>query len=186
MVSTVAQLAADAKLNFRHEECWQIFTSHIKPQIEELISSYYADWQRIERDITAIYMKRRGMFTAGFIVTRIDGNDPDPSMVDIEKFRIVKRMMFSRKLSYLKRKKIISKPIYDLLSNLAKRRNKIHEYAEVLSDNDRQLFNYGYRLLHATFTARCFEAEKDHMKYQIQLNDKSAIELLKLIHARVI
>jgi hypothetical protein len=50
MVST-AQIAANAKLNFRHEDCWFVFTSSIKPQIEELISSYFADWQRIERDV---------------------------------------------------------------------------------------------------------------------------------------
>jgi hypothetical protein len=185
MVITVGQIAANAKLNFKHEDCWQVFTYCIKPQIEELMATYFADWQQIERDITAIYMKKRGMFTSKYIVTKIDDSKPDPEMIsDIDRFRRKKRMNFSRKLIYLKNKKQISRPLYNLLHSLAKRRNKIHEYGEGFTDDDRALFNLGYRLLHATFLARCFEAEKEHMKYQIEQNDKSAIELLKLIRAQ--
>src|SRR5207237_2620182 len=59
----------------------------------------------------------------------------------------------------------------------------LSEYAEVLTDDDRALFNLGFRLLHATYTARCFKAETENMKFQMEQNDKSALELLKLIHA---
>jgi hypothetical protein len=185
MVSTVAQLAASAKMNLRHEDCWQIFNAVIKPQVEQLISSYFSDWQKIEEDVTAIVMKHKGIFTSRLIITRIDDNATEvPQLRDAEEFRRIKRSSFKGKLCYLLDNKLISQPIYGLLSNLAKRRNRIHEYAEVLTDDDRALFSYGYGLLHATYTARCFETERDYMAYQIEQNDKAAIELLKLIHAQ--
>jgi hypothetical protein len=59
MVSTVAQLAANAKMNLQHEDCWQTFNAVIKPQNEQLISSYFIDWQKIEEDVTAIVMKHK-------------------------------------------------------------------------------------------------------------------------------
>lgn len=130
-------------------------------------------------------MKHRGMFTSRLIITRIDDNATDiPQVRDVEEFRKIKRMSFSRKLCYLLRNELISKPIYDLLNNMAKRRNRIHEYAEVLTNDDRALFSYGYSLLHATYIARCFETENEHMRFQIEQNDKVAMELLKLIHAQ--
>ena len=187
MVSTVAQLAANAKMNLRHEDCWQIFNAVIKPQIEQLIESWFRDWQKIEEDVTAIVMKHKGIFTSRLVVTRIDDDARNvPQVRNVEEFRRIKRSSFRSKLCYLLDNKLISKPIFDLLANLAKRRNRIHEYAEVLTDDDRTLFSYGYSLLHATYTAQCFGSEKDHMKYQIEQNDKTALRLLKLIYARVI
>jgi hypothetical protein len=184
-VPTINGIGANAKMNFRHEDCWFVFASMIKPQIGELMARYFRDWQWIERDVTAIYMKKRRMFTSRLIVTKMNDNEPDTSMVtDIDRFRRKKRMSFSHKLTYLKDKKQISRPMYDLLSTLAKRRNRIHEFEEGFTDDDRSLFNLGYRLLHATFIARCFESEKEHMQYQIEQNDKSALELLKLIRAQ--
>src|SRR3989442_14338105 len=93
-------------------------------------------------------------------------------------------MGFSKKICYLLRNELVSDNVLDLLNRLAKRRNKIHEYAEVLTDDDRALFNLGFRLLHATYTARCFEAETENMKCQMEQNDKSAFELLQLIHTQ--
>lgn len=185
MVSTVTQLAANAKLNLRHEDCWHVFTSIIQPQIEQLLSSYFTDWQKIEEDVTAIVMKHNGLFTTRQIITRIGDDVKEcPELTDVEQFRRIKRTSFGSKLCYLLRNNLISRPIYDLLSNLAKRRNKIHEYAEVLTDDDRSLFSYGYSLLHATYMARCFESERDNLKYQIELNDKRATEILKVLRAQ--
>ncbi len=183
MVETLAHLSATAKMNFRHEDCWQVYASMIEPGIRQMIDSYFRDWQTIEMHVTAIMMKHKGVFTTRQIVTRIDGNDKGCSLVkDVEEFRKIKRSNFKSKLCYLLRNGLISKSIYDLLSELAKRRNKIHEYSEVLSEDDRVLFAYGASLLDPVFLTRCFESEKDHWKYQINANDKIAKDLLKKIN----
>ena len=185
MVSTVTQLAANAKMNLRNEDCWQVFTSIIKPQIEQLLSSYFTDWQLIEEEVTSIVMKHKGLFTSRQIITRIGHDDRQVNgITDVVQFRRIKRMGFSKKICYLLKNELVSDNVLDLLNTLAKRRNKIHEYAEVLTDDDRALFNLGLGLLHATYTARCFEAETENMKFQMEQNDKSAFELLQLIHTQ--
>jgi hypothetical protein len=185
MVETLAFISATAKMNFQHEDCWHVYTSMIEPGIRHLLESYFRDWQKIEEDVTAIVMKHKGMFTTRQIITHIDENTTVcPEVRNVEEFRKIKRMFFSRKLCYLLRNALISQPIYDLLNRLAKRRNKIHEYNELLSEDDRILFAYGYSLLHATFTSRCFEEVKDQMKYQIEVNDNLAKQLVTLMAAQ--
>ena len=185
MVSTVTQLSANAKMNLRHEDCWQVFTSIIKPQIEQLLSSYFIDWQLIEEHVTAMVMKHKGLFATRQIITRIDdtANAVD-GLTDVKEFRKIKRLGFRPKICYLLKNELVADNVLELPYTLSKRRNKIHEYAEVLTDDDRALFNLGFRLLHAFYTARCLDAETENMEFQMEQNEKEAIKYLKLIHAQ--
>ncbi len=185
MVSTVTQLSANAKMNLRHEDCWQVFTSSIKPQIEQLLSSYFTDWQKIEEQVTAIVMKHKGLFTSREIHTRIpDDAIKVDGITDVVQFRKIKLWGFRRKICYLLRNELVSDQILHFLYCLSKRRNRIHEYAEVLTDDDRTLFAYGQTLLHTTYTARCFEFDTDGLKYKMEQDEKDAIKFLSLIHAQ--
>lgn len=62
----------------------------MKPQIEQLLSSYFTDWQKIEEDVTAIVMKHKGMFTFRLIITSISDDDMDvPQVKDLEVFSML-------------------------------------------------------------------------------------------------
>jgi len=45
----MAQETQEGFYNTASEDCWQTFNAVIKPQIEQLISSYFTDWQAFHK-----------------------------------------------------------------------------------------------------------------------------------------
>lgn len=172
-------------MNFLHEEDWQIFMAQIEPGIRQFIQEYFRDWQRIEEYVTSIVMKHKGMFTERMIVTRIEGEDATKwGVADVSKFQKDKRSMFKRKMEYLQTNGLISQPLFGLLMRLSERRNKVHDYDETLSDDDRVLFERGAALLHPTYLARCFEEQADTLKYIMLQADQEATALIGRMQAQ--
>lgn len=169
-------------MNLPDERCYQVYKAIIEPNIKAMIESYFKDWQTIEMQVTGIMMKHKGVFTTRQIVISIDEKDQDFSLIrDADEFRKLKRMFFSKKIGYLLDNGLISQPIFDLLSHLSKRRNKVHDYDGILTEDDRILFAAGAGLLQPTWIAGTIEEEKESMKYSIEHSNEAAKQLLKAI-----
>lgn len=152
----------------------------IEPGIRSMIESYFKDWQTLEMEVTSLMMKHKGIFTTQQIVISLDEDETDsPLVTSIKDYWKIKRTMFGVKIQYLLDNKIISQTMYDLLSTLAKRRNRVHEYNGVITEDDRILFAAGASLLHPTYLSRCFEAEKEVWDYSIEINENASKQLLK-------
>ena len=182
MVSRISELDALAKMNLPDERCYQVYKAMIEPNIKSMIESYFKDWQNIEMQVTSMVMKLKDIFTTSQIVTSMGERNQDFSLVkDAKQFHKIKRTNFSVKLECLLVNGIISPKMYDLLMHLAKRRNKIHEYNGIFTEDDRILSAAGASLLHPTYLSTCFPSERDVWQYSIELNDKAAAQLLKTI-----
>lgn len=179
---TIAELQALAKLNFPDERCYQVYNAIIAPNIKDMIESYFKDWQTIEMQVTALVMKHKGIFKTKEVPIQLDENDTEsPFVTDVKEFWRIKRSNFSSKISLLLEEHVISQPMYDLLRHLANRRNKVHDYNGILTEDDRILFAKGASLLHPTYSARCFDAEKDMWNLAIRGSDQEAEAVLEAI-----
>lgn len=146
--STIDYLRRLAELNFA-PECYQRYLEMIEPGIKSIIPNYLKDWQNVEGYVTMIMMRYMGIFKTETSFTSIgdDAEEKYGNMLDVAKFRQVKKWTFKEKIDYLRKEGILREDSYKLLDALRVKRNKIHEMGTVFSELDLQVFSKAYSII---------------------------------------
>ncbi|MBS3926436.1 MAG: hypothetical protein KGZ34_07105 [Nitrosarchaeum sp.] len=174
-----------AELNFP-PECYKIYLAIIEPNIKSIIPNYLKNWQSVEGYVTMTVMRHMGIFKTMTSIISIN-EDVDPSifpLLDVKKFKEVKKQTFKQKIDFLKKEGILKENSYKLLDILRLKRNKIHEMDTIFSDKDLQEFSIAKSII---FWIHAVQESSDMSKKEQNrlrnMAEKWAEEALKVVHS---
>lgn len=182
---TIDDIRKLAELNLT-PECYGTYLAIIEPNIRAIIPNYLKDWQNVEGYITMITMRRMGIFKTrtSFISIDDDAEEKYGDMLDITKFREVKKWNFKQKIEYLRNEDVLRGHSYKLLDMLRGKRNKIHEMGTVFSDKDLREFSMAYSIVFYIYATQESDNMSEEERIRIRnLAETWAEEALKFVRA---
>ena len=149
-----------AELNFC-ENCYEKYTQLIEPSIQKLMASPLAGWPETETYLTAIIWKDSGAYDLGTTVL-VDFDFQEIDDLPSEKVNKtllleIKKWPFSKKLAYLKKRKITTQNIHKLFDEARQTRNMIHKFNYEFSEDDLELLRVTSNVAAQIQSVYCFK-----------------------------
>lgn len=152
MVHRIAELRGLAELNLS-DECFQKYLQLIEPGIESMLGEYFKHWQNFEAFLSLSLMRHLGAFKTRVAVIQLDEDEIEKfgDQVEISKYRKVRDMSVFLMIEYLWEHQLIGPKTQEFFHFVRKRRNRIHTYDGIWSEEDRALFEWAWSLVHHVY-----------------------------------
>ncbi len=188
MTTSVENLREFAKLNM-DEKCFQKYIQLIEPGIKDLIKNYFGGWPSIESTVLQIIMRVNEVYKTPTSVIFDEDEDRTKysDTVDLTKYKKFDHFSFKEKIDSLREDKIIGENTYKVLDHLRLKRNKrIHGFEPQFTDEDRELFELGYSMIHNVYVAESGHLDQNLKNQFNEYAEKTAILILKTIKQKEI
>ncbi|MGC1709039.1 MAG: hypothetical protein WA799_04460 [Nitrosotalea sp.] len=134
---------------------YEAYLRIIEPNIESMLDDYLKGWQNIESTINRIFWRAKGAYKtdSDFLLAQGDNIKEYEEYIEIPIYKEFRKTRFSDKIKFLHEKGILHNSIFELVSFLNKRRNRIHGFGTAFSEIERQAFSLTDSMLLSVYIA---------------------------------
>lgn len=172
MTRTLDQLRSVVELNMDRTH-YEIYLRLIEPNIKSILDDYLKGWQNIESTINRIFFRIGGAYRtdSDFLLAQGDKIKDYEEYIDIRIYKKLRRVRFYGKIQYLHERGILSKPVFELLKFLNRRRNRIHEFGTAFSEIERQGFSIADSVLMSIYIVNLSNSGLDENQKKLMLSN---------------